>query len=411
MTSEHYNSMKLDSSIEISRDAKILILSNAIASLPWGYLSIIQPIYLDKIGIGSTLIGVLMTISGLTSALLAIPCGILSDKYGRKPFLIISGFLYAFSMIIYVVTTKYVYLAASSFLGGLAGAMFFPPWQAFLADKSTYQNREKVFSYSAFASSVAMIIGSLLSGIPDCLQIKLLIGQIESYKPMFLLTSTLAIISTIILFPISETVRERVSKEIFPRKSIKVIAKFCLTGALIGFGAGFIIPLFWYWFYLKFGVGGLVLGPISAITHAVMAIAFLAAPKLAKIIGTVNTIILTQAMATVLLAIIPLVPDLIIVSVLYVVRNFLMNMSNPLQSAFMMSLVKPEERASASSMTGTAWMISNSISPSMGGYIIEHISLSLPFHICATFYTTSIILFYIFFHKVKLSEDGDIKTP
>jgi|Deesub1362B_J571_1020462.scaffolds.fasta_scaffold11355_2 MFS family permease len=409
MTSEQYNNVDLNSSMKISRDAKILILSNAIGSLPWGYFSVLQAIYLDIIGIEPTLIGMLMTFSGLTSALLAIPFGILSDRYGRKPFLITSGFLYAFSMLIYVITIKYVYLAVASVIGGLAGAMFFPPWQAILADKSTHQNREKVFSYSAFASSTAITIGSLLSVIPDYLQIKLGIGEIASYKPMFLLASILAIISTLLLFSVSEIVKKRMFREIFPRKSAKIIAKFCLTGALIGFGAGFIIPLFSLWFYLKFGLGGIILGPLFAISNAVMAIAFLAAPKLAKIIGTVNTIILTQAMATVLLAIIPLVPDFRIVSVLYVVRNFLMNMSHPIQSAFMMSLVEPEERASASSITGTAWSIPNSISPSIGGYIMEHLSLSLPFHICAAHYTASIIFFYLFFHKVKPSEGRDIK--
>ncbi|MHA1580983.1 MAG: hypothetical protein ACTSYM_00530 [Candidatus Baldrarchaeia archaeon] len=68
----------------------------------------------------------------------------------------------------------------------------------------------------------------------------------------------------------------------------------------------------------------------------------------------------------------------------------------------MISLVELEERASASSMTGTAWSMANSVTPSIGGYIMEHISLSLPFHICALQYATSITLFYIFFHKTRI---------
>ncbi|MHA1580985.1 MAG: hypothetical protein ACTSYM_00540 [Candidatus Baldrarchaeia archaeon] len=58
--------------VGIPRDVKILILSNAIRSLPWGYFMVLQAIYLKIIGIEPTLIGVLMTFSGLTSALLAI---------------------------------------------------------------------------------------------------------------------------------------------------------------------------------------------------------------------------------------------------------------------------------------------------------------------------------------------------
>jgi len=66
----------------------------------------------------------------------------------------------------------------------------------------------------------------------------------------------------------------------------------------------------------------MILGPLYAVSSAVMAVAFLIAPKLAKTIGTVNTIVSTQAAATLLLVVIPLIPDFRIVSILYITRNF-----------------------------------------------------------------------------------------
>jgi len=258
----------------------------------------------------------------LTSASLSIPFGILSDKCKRKPFLVVGCFLSALFLIIYVLTIKYIYLVVASVISGLARAMSFPPWQAFLADKTTIENREKAFSYSAFASSTAGTIGALLSGIPEYLQIKLSMNEITSYKPMFLSASILMTISAFLFLPIREVKIVKVAKKMFPKKSIKTIAKFCLTEALIGLGAGFIIPLFSLWFYLKFGLEGMILGPLYAVSSAVMAVAFLIAPKLAKTIGTVNTIVSTQAAATLLLVVIPLIPDFRIVSILYITRNF-----------------------------------------------------------------------------------------
>ncbi|MEX2701572.1 MAG: MFS transporter [Candidatus Baldrarchaeota archaeon] len=76
---------------------------------------------------------------------------------------------------------------------------------------------------------------------------------------------------------------------------------------------------------------------------------------------------------------------------------------------FMMSLVKSEERTSASSMIGTAWSMANLVTPSIGGYIMEHISLSLPFYVCALHYATSITLFYFFFHKTKIYTNTSVK--
>jgi len=78
-----------------------------------------------------------------------------------------------------------------------------------------------------------------------------------------------------------------------------------------------------------------------------------------------------------------------------------MNMSSPIQSAFMLSLVEAEERVSVSSMTRTAWNIANSITPGIGGYIMQHLSLSLQFHICALHYATSITLFACSSIKLK----------
>jgi len=385
----------------MNRDIKVLIILSGFGALPWGYISIVEPLYFSTVGLSPTEIGLLFTAMGLVGSILTIPFGILADNLGRRPLLILSGFFTFAAYFIYISTTSFILFLIASVIFGLTNAMFFPAWMAIFADKTTIENREKAFSYSSFANSVGTTIGSLIAALPDILEDMLNVSIIDGYRLLFFFGGVIYLSISLVFIWIKEERIKHAKKRIMPVKSRRVITKFVVTGALIGFGAGFIIPLFSLWFYLKFHVGGSFLGPLYASASVVMALAYLIAPKLAEIIGTINTIVYTQALATLLLVLIPLTSNIYIVALLYVSRNFLMNMSNPIQTAFMMTIVDPDERGSASSITSAAWSIPNSISPTFGGYIMQNLSLSLPFYLCGFHYTISIILFYVFFRKYK----------
>ena len=78
-----------------------------------------------------------------------------------------------------------------------------------------------------------------------------------------------------------------------------------------------------------------------------------------------------------------------------------MNVSNPISISFMMNNVAPEERGSATGITGVAWNLPYSITSTFGGYIMANISLHLPFLVCGTLYAISTTLFYVFFRHFK----------
>jgi len=140
-----------------------------------------------------------------------------------------------------------------------------------------------------------------------------------------------------------------------------------------------------------------------------LAFAYLASGRLAATIGSVNSLIICQGLAIVLLVGIPELPNYAVVSVLYVARNFLMNMSQPLETSFLMSIVEPEERASASAVAGTASSITRAVSPSLGGYFMSSVSLSLPFYLTAALYATSTVLFYAFFKNVRIPGEASVR--
>ncbi len=391
----------------IGREAKLIIIISSLTSLPYSFLLVIQSIYLEKAGIDPTLIGVLYAAFGLVSSTFTFPFGMLSDRYGRRIFLALGILLQAISYVVYIFTIDYSLLFISGMMGGAGSAMFYPSSSALLAEKAYEGKMTVTFSLSFFISTSTYTIGALLSGLPLYFRAWFNFPEVLSYRPMFALASFFLILSLFPLALIKEGRIYRDKRRLLPRKSLKIIAKFSLTDALIGIGAGFIIPLFSLWFFLNFGVDEVVLGPLYAVVNGIMALSYLAAPKLSDSIGMVNSIVLTVGLSTSLMFMMPFIDNYSIVAILFVFRTFLMNVSNPISLSFMMGIVTPEERGSASGITGLAWNLPYAITTMFGGYILQNISLYLPFLICGTFYTASAILFYGFFRQYESKRRSD----
>jgi len=393
-----------------SRNRMLLFSYNALVGLPGGYSQVVLPIYLKLIGISPVFVGILTTISLLATSILLVPFGILSDRYGRRLFLILGSVLSAISWAIMAITTDFSVIAVSRAIMGTGNALTSAPFNAALADVSSDEDRTRVFSISSFVSQIASTGGALVSGMPEALQMRLGFEIVSSYRPPFLLACLISVAGTGLLLLFKESHKRRKSVKV-RFQSIRRVLVYALTRGVIGFGAGFVIPLFSLWFYLRFGVGGPVLGPLFAISNATLAFSYLISSKLAGAIGSVRSLVLCQALAIMLLVAIPESTDYVIVSILYVARNFLMNMSSPIETSFIMGIVRPEERASASALAGTASNISRAVSPSFGGYFMSNVSLSVPFYITAALYATSTTIFYVAFRNVKVSGETHGRFP
>src|SRR4029453_16362198 len=81
------------------------------------------------------------------------------------------------------------------------------------------------------------------------------------------------------------------------------------------------------------------------------AFSYLVAVRIAHRIGLVNTMVFTHLPSSVLLILVPFVPDLTWVIVLLLVRSALSQMDVPTRGSYVMAVVSPPERAAAASIT------------------------------------------------------------
>ncbi|MGC8655046.1 MAG: MFS transporter [Thermoplasmata archaeon] len=386
------------------KDLKRIYASSILTGIPMGFNFVAFPIYLSLVGYNSFEIGLVIAVGTLVGAIFMIPFGVLSDKFGRLKFIITARVLSAVSFLMLIFSYNIVIVYASNIIQGIAFANIGSSFSALMSEKSTVENRNFVFSRNTFFSGVSMAGGMVLSNFPNYL-INLKFGVFPSFRYMFILFFLIQIVSIILFLGISEDYvpikRRGISKE-----TMRTVWKLGVLG-MIGLGAGIIVRLFSLWFYLKFGLNIGTIGNFFAISQFLTALANLFSARLASLMGTIKSIVTTEALSVVILVLIPLSISPSMAIVLYITRSLLMNMSSPVMTAFTMSIIRNEERATAASIIQLFDSAPRSFGPAIGGYFYSIGDLDLPFYITAFLYSISITFFFILFRKTRLQNEKD----
>jgi len=113
---------------------------------------------------------------------------------------------------------------------------------------------------------------------------------------------------------------------------------------------------------------------------------------------TMNRIISAAAML-----LIPFVPSYLEFSLLLIAYRISVTITMPIRQSFIVSIVDPSERASAVGFSNLARMAFRSFAPAIGGYIMQSISMSLPFAIGAVVVALNGISYNLFFGRRRRS--------
>jgi MFS family permease len=391
------------------KEATYLIIQSILPSLAYGMFYTDLSYFLTTVqGLPDYLMGIIITLMGVSTFISSIILGIAADKYGRKK-LYITGNIIASSIIaLFALTTNTAILLTAALLEGIAEGSFSASSSALMAEKAGDQRRTSVFSLSAFMNNIAFGVGSFILLIGAFFE-TLGFTAVESHEILYVTLATLSLTSTLIMLKVTESktlkTRQTSLRALLPQKSKNTIIKYVLCSAIIAFGAGMIVPLMTRWLNKQYGVSDAISGPILGAANIIIGVATLAAPSLARKIGLVKAIVVTQGLSTLFMFLTPLQPGYLSASFVYTVRAFLMNMASPLQQSMIMGLVAEDERGAASGVSAAFWRLPNALSTSIGAFLIGVGSLAAPFFLAGSFYIISIGLFWLYFRNTKLPEE------
>jgi len=383
--------------------ARLLIYLSFIPNIAIGFIYTDLSYFLPKLqGIGA---GLPITVMGVTLVALSFPFGIIADRVGKTKMLVLGNLCASLSLIGFALASNYALVLVVAVLEGTGEAAYAVSFVALIADMAGDEKRTPAFSLLAFLGWVAGALGGFIIYSVDALH-SIGLSLKEAHVVLFVTVGLLSLSMAPLMSRIrEESVRGR-RRELLPRKSWRVILKYGGYSVVIAVGAGLFVPLMAFWFFQAYGVSddlsGLVLGFTSLLTAGVVFVA----PRLARKLGLVRATVVTQAASTVFMVALPSAPNFGVAASIYIVRVFLMNLSNPLTQSLIMGLVSPDERGMAAGVSAAIWRLPNALSASVGYSMMYAGLLALPFYYATALYIVGISAFWLMFKGAKLPEES-----
>ena len=257
---------------------------------------------------------------------------------------------------------------------------FLPSEQALLADHTDPSRRSAVFARYALAGSLGATVGGLSTGAVGIIGRR--IGFASTNGTAFgpLLYAVIGALVTIVYARMRSTapttLRKPATRLVEARTTVRQLALLFSLDAAGGGFVGTALTAAWLARRFDFALGqiGLVLGLASAAS----ALSALAAPKLSRRFGLVETMVFTHLPANMLCIAAGVAPNARIAVVLLITRALLSQLDVPARQTFVMSIVPEQERAAAAAFTNVPRSLAAATTPSIAGWMLHRSAFGWP---------------------------------
>jgi MFS family permease len=398
----------------VDGNARLVITARATRSFAQSAVAVLIAIYLDLQGFSLVQVGTFLTVGSVGAAIAAIVAGVLGDAVGRRRLLVTLSLLMMLSGVALVVSESFIVLTTAAFMGSLSGFVggggTGPLEQAILAVSSTPRRRTDLFALGSIIGTIAGSLGALASGFPTLLQRSLGLGDLASFRPVFVAYAVLALITALLYSRLSIQV-ELPSGEarwtnpftLPSRGRIFALAGLCTVDS---FGTGLIVQsLASYWFFTRFGFQPGHLGALFFASNVLTAVSLWAAARLARRIGLLNTMVFTHIPSSLFLIAVPFVPEAWMAIALWLLRAFCVQMDVPTSQSYTMAVVAPEEQTAMASATTVSRSAGFAAGPSVGTALWTTIGPGVPFIVGGVVKIAYDLTLWCMFRRVKPPEE------
>jgi predicted MFS family arabinose efflux permease len=183
-----------------------------------------------------------------------------------------------------------------------------------------------------------------------------------------------------------------------------IVFKLAGLFSVDSFAGGLVInALLALWLFERFGMSLTGAGALFFWTGLFSAASQLAAPALAQRVGLVNTMVFTHIPASLCLIGAAFASSLELALGLLLARSLLSQMDVPARSAYVMSVVTPDERTAAASFTAVPRSLASAIGPSLAGAMFATGLMSAPLVACGLLKIAYDVALFAGFRKVAPS--------
>ena len=371
-------------------------------------LNVMLGIHYKNIGLTEDVIGTLMALKTFGSAIGALSAVVVIERLGTKKALIASFLTMAVTGFCYVnITSSMLIMQVTSLIFGIAQVVFTVSQAPFYKNNSDERTAVGIFSLNFVMMNLAMFSGSYIFGyLSD--GFALLGGDVFGSQMALnvgfagLLLAPLAIVR--IDFSAgthNAEKRRKLTLRDYTGAMTKDAWMYMMKKALIGMGAGLVIPYFSVYIKYSLNVSDSVVGSIIAFSQFGTVLGGLLIPSLSKRFGRVKMAIFCQLISIPFLYSISYTQGIMMMAISFFCRNTFMNMTSPLLQTMEMDLVAPENRTIMSSMATLADSLFRALGTQLGGILMVKISYEFPYYLTILTYLLSTLVIYFVFGKNK----------
>jgi MFS family permease len=366
--------------------AQLLVETRALRGFADGLVSVVLAGYLVHLGFGERQIGLITTMTLVGSAAATLSLGLVAHRWSRHALLVIAAVVMALTGLAFLLVQNFWVLLPIAFVGTLNPSsgdvsVFLPLEQAEIAQVIPAAERTAVFARFSLGANLVAALGSLTAGgIAGLVSarsldpvrtgqigfgIYLLIGMFLYSRYRSLPRDTAS--------TVDRTVRQGL------HRSRDIVLKMATVFSLDSLGGGFVTQtMLILWLHKRYGMSEASAGLLFTAASLLAAFSMLAAPRLANRMGLINTMVFTHLPANVFLMITPFMPTLPLAVLTLLLRWSLSSMDVPARTAYVMSVVDPDERAAAASVTNVPRSLASAVSPAIAGQLLSMTAFGWP---------------------------------
>lgn len=340
------------------------------------------PFYAESFGANATIVGFLVAIYAAGQMFSAPLLGRLSDRYGRRPFLIVSIFGGAISFIMLGFATNLTMLFLARGIAGLTAGNISVA-QAYITDITDEKNRSRGLGLIGAAFGLGFIIGPALGGI---------LSQWGYSVPAFLAAGIATLNLVVVFLWLPESLTDVRKQEILlqkkPAVSINsllgtlkkpIVGPLLYTRVFYGFAFALFQSVFALYGQYRFGLNaqniGYILtyvGVLSVITQAVLVGKISDRFPDRKVIFVSTLLIALNFIAW------AFAPNMIFLLIILLPIAMNAGILNTIINSALTKAVPPIEFGGILGLSASLESATRVIAPSLGGYLLERLGTSAP---------------------------------
>lgn len=386
------------SSPEFNPPVRAVLVAKIARTFCYGFLGILLPVYLSRLGMSAAGIGVAVTLTLVGSAGLTWAIRRPAERLGGRAVLLALAGLSVVAAALLLATEQPWVVVLAAMLGNVAVGTgetgpFLALEQVLLARAVGPARRTRVLSvYNLLGYGAAGGGAAVVAVGPRALFLVFLVGA-------------LAQLAAYAVLPDTPAVRRPAAAA---RPSARVVRRLAALFALDAFAGGFVLQsLVAYYLHTRWQLGLEELGQVFLASQVLTAVSLLLAARAAARFGLLNTMVVSHLASNALLVAIAAAPTPGVAVALLLGRQLLSQMDVPTRQAYVMGIVEDHEREAAAAVT-TLWRtVAQAVSPTVTGWVMQAVALSAPFVLGGGLKIVYDLLLYRMFRDVRPRVEGD----